>query len=74
MIVEHLLTCNPESSDPIPAVDDDGDSMWEDCVQANKMVVVINAGLKMGVGKIASQVTDHYICYVWHKITKCLWL
>lgn len=63
MIVEQLLTSNPFSGDPIPVVDDDGDQMWEDVTVAYKMVIVMNTGLNMGIGKIASQVRtyDHNI-------------
>jgi peptidyl-tRNA hydrolase len=30
--------------------------MWEDVTVAYKMVIVMNTGLNMGIGKIASQV------------------
>lgn len=40
----------------MPVVDDDGDQMWEDMTVAYKMVIVMNTGLNMGIGKIASQV------------------
>uniref|UniRef100_A0A2S2NZJ7 peptidyl-tRNA hydrolase n=1 Tax=Schizaphis graminum TaxID=13262 RepID=A0A2S2NZJ7_SCHGA len=55
LIVEQLLTTNPGPSENIPVVEDDGDQLWEDVTVANKMVIVINTGLKMSVGKIASQ-------------------
>lgn len=44
------------SSDSIPVVDDDGDPSWEDVDIPYKMVIVINVGLTMSTGKIASQV------------------
>jgi len=56
LIVEQLLTSNPGPSENIPVVEDDGDQLWEDVTVANKMVIIINTGLKMSVGKIASQV------------------
>lgn len=60
LIVEQLLTTtfdSPEPVDePVPVVDDDGDQMWEDENVCYKMVIVVNMGLKMGRGKIASQV------------------
>lgn len=62
LIVEQLLTSNPETGEPIPVVDDDGDQLWVDFTAAYKMVIVINMGLKMGIGKIAAQVSDEYSC------------
>lgn len=58
IIVEQLLTSNPETSEPIPVVDDDGDELWVDVTAAYKMVIVINMGLKMSIGKIAAQVSS----------------
>lgn len=57
MIVEQLLSSNygPENV----SITDDGDPMWEDITIANKMVIVINKGLNMGIGKIASQVIEY---------------
>ncbi|XP_050431836.1 probable peptidyl-tRNA hydrolase 2 [Adelges cooleyi] len=57
VIVEQLLTnpTKPLSDDCIPLVEDDGDQLWEDVNIPYKMVIVINMGLKMGIGKIASQ-------------------
>ncbi|VVC43921.1 Peptidyl-tRNA hydrolase, PTH2,Ubiquitin-associated domain,Peptidyl-tRNA hydrolase II domain [Cinara cedri] len=54
MIIEQLLSSNyrPEN---LPVLDDDDDPMWEDITVTNKMVIVINKGLNMGIGKIASQ-------------------
>lgn len=37
-------------------VEDDGDPLWEDVTMCYKMVIVMNTGLNMGLGKIASQV------------------
>lgn len=60
-IIDQLLTSNPEF---IPEVDDDdGDQLWEDVTIVNKMVIVINTGLKMGIGKIASQVNKCIIIF-----------
>lgn len=56
LIIEQLLTSNLEPGNYIPVVEDDGDQLWEDINIAYKMVIVINTSLKMGVGKIASQV------------------
>lgn len=42
-------------------MDDDGDQLWEDISISYKMVIVINMGLKMGIGKIASQVIEFII-------------
>ncbi|KAF0764586.1 putative peptidyl-tRNA hydrolase 2 [Aphis craccivora] len=55
IIVEQLLTTNSEPIENIPVVEDDGDQLWEDVTASIKMVIVINIGLKMSVGKIASQ-------------------
>ncbi|KAL5244204.1 hypothetical protein ACI65C_011614 [Semiaphis heraclei] len=55
LIIEQLLTTNSEPSENIPVVDDDGDKLWEDVTVANKMVIIINSGLNMSVGKTASQ-------------------
>ncbi|XP_060863247.1 probable peptidyl-tRNA hydrolase 2 isoform X1 [Metopolophium dirhodum] len=55
LIVEQLLTTSSEPSVNIPVVDDDGDKLWEDVTVANKMVIVINSGLNMSIGKTASQ-------------------
>ncbi|XP_022176819.1 probable peptidyl-tRNA hydrolase 2 [Myzus persicae] len=55
LIVEQLLTTSSEPSEIIPVVDDDGDKLWEDVTIANKMVIVINSGLNMSIGKTASQ-------------------
>ncbi|VVC43922.1 Hypothetical protein CINCED_3A000009 [Cinara cedri] len=58
MIIEQLLSSNyrPEN---LPVLDDDDDPMWEDITVTNKMVIVINKGLNMGIGKIASQVIQY---------------
>lgn len=61
LIIEQLLTSNPEPYNPIPEVDDDGDQLWEDVTVFYKMVIVMNTGLKMGIGKIASQVNKYLI-------------
>jgi len=63
LIVEQLLTTSSESSVNIPVVDDDGDKLWEDVTVANKMVIVINSGLNMSIGKTASQVIEYIINY-----------
>ncbi|XP_050539321.1 probable peptidyl-tRNA hydrolase 2 [Daktulosphaira vitifoliae] len=56
LIIEQLLLhTNSMPSDSIPVVDDDGDILWEDVEIPYKMVIVINVGLKMSIGKIASQ-------------------
>jgi len=52
----------------IPEVDDDGDEQWEDVSNTYKMVIVINVGLKMGAGKIASQVNKYNLTFVFPKI------
>lgn len=62
LIVEQLLTSNPDTDEPIPVVDDDGDQLWVDVTAAYKIVIVINMGLKMGIGKVAAQVSDEYSC------------
>lgn len=59
IIVEQLLTTNSETIENIPVVEDDGDQLWEDVTASIKMVIVINIGLKMSVGKIASQVIEY---------------
>lgn len=61
LIVEQLLTTSSEPSEIIPVVDDDGDKLWEDVTIANKMVIVINSGLNMSIGKTASQVIEYII-------------
>jgi len=63
LIVEQLLTTSSEPSVNIPVVDDDGDKLWEDVTVANKMVIVINSGLNMSIGKTASQVIEYIINY-----------
>lgn len=63
LIVEQLLTSNSEPADPIPVVEDDGDQMWEDVTVCYKMVIVMNTGLNMGLGKIASQVPNLILYY-----------
>jgi len=60
IIVEQLLTTNLGPIENIPVVEDDGDQLWEDVTASFKMVIVINIGLKMSVGKIASQVIEYY--------------
>lgn len=69
LIVEQLLTSNCEPADPIPVVEDDGDQMWEDVTVCYKMVIVMNTGLSMGLGKIASQVPNSILYYCF-KVTK----
>lgn len=61
LIVEQLLTTNSEPSETITVVDDDGDTLWEDLTVANKMIIVINSGLNMSIGKTASQVIEYII-------------
>jgi len=56
LIIEQLLTTNSEPCENIPVVDDDGDKLWEDVTIPNKMVIIINSGLNMSIGKTASQV------------------
>lgn len=53
IIVEQLLITKTE-----PGLDDI-DPMWEDISVEYKMVIVINKGLNMSVGKTASQVTEY---------------
>lgn len=40
------------------------DQFWEDIITANKMVIVMNTGLKMSIGKIASQVNKYKLIYL----------
>jgi len=61
LIIEQLLTTNSEPSENIPVVDDDGDKLWEDVTVSNKMVIIINSGLNMSVGKTASQVIKYML-------------
>lgn len=64
LIVEQLLTTSSEPSANIPVVDDDEDELWEDVNVSNKMVIVINSGLNMSIGKTASQVIE----YLYYKL------
>jgi len=46
----------------MPLINDDNDEMWEDMIDAYKMVIVINTELNMSKGKTASQVI--YYCII----------
>jgi len=50
LIVEQLLALTN-----MPLINDDNDEMWEDMIDAYKMVIVINTELNMSKGKTASQ-------------------
>jgi len=56
-----LLTTTSGSIENITVVEVDGDQLWEDVTASNKMVIVINIGLKTSVGEIASQVIKYYL-------------
>ncbi|KAF0756615.1 putative peptidyl-tRNA hydrolase 2 [Aphis craccivora] len=61
IIVEQLLTTTSEPIENIKVVEVDGDQLWEDVIASNKMVIVINIGLKTSVGEIASQVIEYHL-------------